>query len=435
MKVIRCWCTIGLVLILAGCQGGLFFPPTPTSTVVPGIQPSLPPGATQSVGSGTAAPVPTQDGKQLIRLWVPPQFNPDSGTVSGSLLKARLDSFSADNRGISLEVRVKDVGGPGGLLESLSAASAAAPGALPDLVALPREELETAGLKGLLYPLDGLTTITDDADWYTYARQLGQLQGSTFGLPFAGDALAIVYRPALISNPPSDWDGLLRQTSPLAFAAGEGQALFTLAAYQASGGTIQDSQGRPYLSVEVLEQVLRFFQEGARKGVFPAWEADLLNDSEVWKAYQDKSAPMSVTWISHYLTERPPDSTAIVLPASGKTTLTFATGWLWGLSSPLPERRAQATRLAEYLVDSTFLSQWTSSAGYLPTRPTALAAWSDQSLQALLSQVVLSAQARPGYEIMGGLGPILRDATLQMLKDQADPKQAAIQAVTSLKGP
>jgi ABC-type glycerol-3-phosphate transport system substrate-binding protein len=100
----------------------------------------------------------------------------------------------------------------------------------------------------------------------------------------------------------------------------------------------------------------------------------------------------------------------------------------------LPERRTLAVRLAEYLVDSTFLSQWTSAAGYLPTRPTALAAWSDQSLQALLSQVVLSAQARPGYEIMGGLGPILRDATLQVLKDQVDPKQAATQAVTRLKG-
>ena len=257
------WSAISLILILAGCQGGLVFPSAPTSTVGPGDQVTPQAGATQSVGVGTAAPVPTLDGQQVIRVWVPPQVNPDSGTVPSSLLKARLDSFSVDNPGVSLEVRVKEVSGPGGLLESLSAASAAAPGALPDLIALPREELETAGLKGLLYPLEGLTTVPDGADWYNYARQLGQLQGSTFGLPFAGDALAVLYRPGVVSKPPSDWDTLLQQTSPLAFAAGDGQALFTLATYQANGGTIQDSQGRPDLSVDALEQVLRFFQEGS----------------------------------------------------------------------------------------------------------------------------------------------------------------------------
>ena len=89
-------------------------------------------------------------------------------------------------------MRVKAASGPGGLIESLSAASAAAPAVLPALVALSRSDLETAALKGLVFSLDGLTRIVDDTDWYAYARQLALIQGSAFGLPFAGDAIAPV---------------------------------------------------------------------------------------------------------------------------------------------------------------------------------------------------------------------------------------------------
>ena len=57
------------------------------------------------------------------------------------------------------------------------------------MVALSRADLEVAALKGLVFPLDGVSTVIDEADWYDYARQLAMVQGTTFALPFAGDAL------------------------------------------------------------------------------------------------------------------------------------------------------------------------------------------------------------------------------------------------------
>ncbi len=111
------------------------------------------------------------------------------------LLQARLDEFQRRNPRVSIETRVKAVSGPGGLLDSLTTASAAAPQALPDLVALPRDLLETAALKGLLLPLDNLTTALDDPDWYAYAASLARLQKNIYGLPFAGDALVLGYHP------------------------------------------------------------------------------------------------------------------------------------------------------------------------------------------------------------------------------------------------
>ena len=79
-----------------------------------------------------------------------------------------------------------------------------------------------------------------------------------------------------------------------------------------------------------------------------------------------------------------------------------------------------------------FLASWTAAAGYLPTRPTSLALWPNQALQSLLSQIVLSAQLRPNNDLTSSLGPVLADATLQVIKGQTDPVQAAQAAAERL---
>jgi hypothetical protein len=73
---------------------------------------------------------------------------------------------------------VKALDGTGGLLDALVSANAAAPLALPDLVLLPRPLLESAALKGLLHPYDGLSSLMDDPSWFDYARQLAHFKSS-----------------------------------------------------------------------------------------------------------------------------------------------------------------------------------------------------------------------------------------------------------------
>ena len=120
------------------------------------------------------------------------------------------------------------------------------------------------------------------------------------------------------------------------------------------------------------------------------------------------------------------------LPSLGTNHVSLATSWLWALSDPVPERRGLAVRLAEYLVQGDFLANWTAAAGYLPTRPTALAMWPNQGIQSLLSQIVLSAQLRPNNDLTSSLGPVLADAALQVIKGQTDPAQAAQAAAERL---
>lgn len=422
-----------LVGLLSACSGAPFDflnpPASPTATALPLKTTATPtPEATRAV---TATP----SGPQPLVLWLPPQFDPASGTPAGDLLKARLESFQTANPGIRLQVRIKASSGNGGLLESLSVTSAAAPSALPGLIALPRSDLETAALKGLIFPLDGLSKQIDDPDWYAFARQLALIQGSAFGLPFAGDTLLLLYRSARLPTAPTDWNSIVRLGQTVAFPAADPQALVTLELYLSAGGATKDAQGRPILQAEALLKTLKLFGDGEKQSTFPNWLAQYQTDGQAWQAYRDQRANLAITWCSRYLSELPVDTSATLLPSLGAQPLTLATGWVWAISEPIPEHRQAAAKLAEFLVTSDFLSQWNAAAGYLPPRPSALAAWTNQSMRSLLSAAALSAQVRPSNDALISLGPVLSEATLQVIKQQSDPVQASQSAVEKLTLP
>ncbi len=297
-----------IMLLLAGC-----------STLQPLID-LLPQQSTPAPNPGTPvaktviAPTPTNTpepsptpGPQVLTLWVPPQMDPAGGSQSAQLLQERLDEFAHANPDVIVRVRVKALTGPGGLLELLSAATAAAPDAVPSLVALPRTDLETAALKGLIYPLDGLSDVMNDPDWYSYAQQLAQVENSIFGLPFGGDALVLMYRPEKIGITPTDWPSVISLGRPVIFPAADTQSLVTLALYQSLGGTVQNDKRHPALEVDPLTKVLQLYASGAQAGCFPYWLAQYASDKDAWQAYGEQRANFMVTWASQYLTELPAD--------------------------------------------------------------------------------------------------------------------------------
>ena len=390
----------------------------------------------QVTPSSTFEPLSTVSSSMELTVWVPPQFDPGSGTQAGNLFQERLDEFVKDNPGVILNVRVKASTGPGSLLEALTAATAAAPQAVPAIIALNRSDLEAAALKGLIYPLGGLTQEFEDGDWYPYARQMAEIETSTFGLPFAGNALLMVFRSTSTGNlTPTTWDEMLSFGLPILFQVDDAQALMTLDLYLSAGGEIQNEQGRPALQLEPLTRTLQVYEDGARRGSFPPSIAQYQTSGQAWQAWQEKQANWVVTWSANYLSEAPEDVQAVMLPSLGEKPYTLATGWVWALSDPDPQRRELSMRLAEYLVDSSFLSEWNPASGLLPTRPTVLTGWEDQNTQALINQMVQAAQIRPPNELLAGLGPILRDASLEVIKGQNTAAGSAQSALNRLGTP
>lgn len=420
---------VGLI-ILAIISAGCTALPEPEFDATP--LPSLAPTATSLPTSEGTQPSP---GPTVLRIWVPPQFDPAGDTPAGELLQNRLDQYTAQRPDVRIETRVKASGGTGGLLDSLSSTSAAAPLVIPDLILLPRESLEIAALKGLLFPYDGLTSTLNDNDWYPYAQELGKLQTSTFGLPFAGNALVSLYRPAEIENPATDWLSALEAGQPLAFPAAEVEAYFPLAEYLSTGAKIQDADGRPILESAALTDMLTFFREAEAASVMPFWLTQFTDDEQSWEAYTENQVDTVVTWMNRYLSTLPGDTVAAPIITQSGTPFTLANGWVWALSNPQTERHALSVDLAEFLTDGSFLSEWSETAGYLPPRASALEDWSNVALRELVEKIVQSAQIIPPNDVMAVIGPILQQATVDILKQQSTPVSAANDAIESLENP
>jgi ABC-type glycerol-3-phosphate transport system substrate-binding protein len=445
MKLIRLILALSL-LLSAGCSmlsdqaGGL----TPTqagstgalpSPAAPAVSPGAPTANIPAPAGGTPTSPP---GPIILHIWLPPQFDPSVGTREANLLKQRLQEFKSRRPGVQLEVRIKALDGPGGLLDTLSSASAAAPALLPDLVALPRPMMEAAALKGLLHPYDGLSTALESSDWYDYATQLARLQKSVFGLPFAGDALILVYRPSLVGSPPETLNQSQGIPGPLSFPGSDPQSLFTLTLYQAAGGAIQDDQGRPYLDPTILAQVLSFYQNAGQSGLAPAWLSQYETDDQSWAAFEEGKTNLVVTWASRYLMgsgDAPSDLAAASLPTLEGAPYTVATGWVWALAGSQSQNQASAVELANFLTESNFMAEWTAAAGFLPARISALSAWPDTPLRTLCSQVMLSAHPYPPVDVLASLSPTLRQATTQVLNGQGEPQSLAQEAANRLKNP
>lgn len=401
---------------------------TPTATLPPGETGVHTPAPETSLAS-TPTPAPVTQ----LTLWVPPEMDPKGDTEAGQLLNNRLQLFSNLHGGIEINVRVKAASGSGGLLDALTSTSTVAPGALPDLVALNRSDLETAALKSLIFPLDRLTSITDDEDWFGFTRDMSLLQGSTFGLPFAADAMVLVYRPVFFPEAPISWDGIINGEIKLAFAGDSDQALFTLALYQAEGGLIQDNQRRPMLELAPLTEVFHLIKDGADAGIFPSWLNQYQTPGQVWLGYREGESNLAVIWLSDYLKEMPADSTVAPLPALTSDLFTLGTGLSWAVATPIETRQSLAVELAEFLVDPVFISEWTASAGYIPSRPSSLESWQDVDLRTTVNQIAHSTHLLPNNDLIASLGPVLRENTLQLLQGLIDPGQAAQVAVDSLE--
>ncbi len=389
------------------------------------------------LADGTVVPT-LPIGARLVRLWLPPEFDPEGNSPANKLLKTRLNEFASQNPDVRLEVRVKALEGAGGLLDSLVAANVAAPLALPDLVLLPRPVLESAALKGLLYPYDGLTNIMDGGNWFEYARQMAHVQSSTYGIPFAGDALLLAYHPSLRSTPPADLETSLSLGEVLLFPATDPQAIFTLATYLADGGSVQDAQGRPALDEAALTRVLEFDQRASQSGVTPYWLTQYSTDVQVWDAFMGNEYPMAVTWASTYLGHKlagTDDLAAAATPTLDGAPFTLASGYSWALAGQDPERRTLAVRLAEYLSDKDFMAQWTAASGYLPPSLDALQSWPDPEQSKVYQQISTSAQLMPPVDLVSSIGPALEQAVVDVLKAQSEPQAAAQAAIDQVGKP
>lgn len=390
-------------------------PPTPVPTPTARLTATPPPLPTET------APVEPQT--PSLRVWLPAQFNLAAEDPAAELLAQRLAEFESRHSDLKIEVRIKKADSEGDILNALSVTSAAAPGALPDLVLLSRSDLEMAARLGLLHPIDGLSTALDDPNWYGYAQQLAHIQNTGYGLPFLGDTLVLIYYPEL--GQIVTWEDVLASNGDLVFSAGNPQALIGLSLYASAGGELVDAQGLPMLDLETLTRVLMFIQEGVSKEIFPASLANITNGAQTLQIYRTGSANKAIVW---YLSYRPAEDGAITpLPGLDEMSFSYAAGWIWGLAGADPENQQLAVELAEFLVAEDFLAEWTRATGYLPTRPS-IVEEGDRTITAILE----SAHPIPSNDVLAVVGPLMQEALTRVLNGE-QPEDVAASVVETLR--
>ena len=414
--------------ILTGCQ---------TQNVAATSTPANP-QVTSGVSAGTpavATPAPTSASAEVNKLviWLPPQFDPKAKTSAGALVQSRIDAFQKKYPQWTLEVRLKAVDGRGGLLDSLANTSMAAPNALPAMVALQSQDLESAALKGLLLPLDEKTQSSAGNDWLPYAAQMGMTQGKSFGVPLAGDALILAYHPLLSPYPPSTWQELSSQHFPVIFPAADPDSIVVTTIYQAAGGNLLNQNNPPALEATPLQKSFAILNNGTQSGAFPSWIAQFFTFSQAWDTYTHQNSSYAIVWASQYLPNPPGGSKLTTLPKINSTQITLARGWVWCIPAMSTSTQDAALLLVEFFSDPDFINELDLAAGYLPVNSGGLDVISDAEMKNTITKITGIAQLMPTSSTINTISPIFENSTIQIIKKQIYYQQAADQALSLFK--
>jgi len=382
--------------------------------------------------SVTTIATPTAAGSNKLILWLPPQFDPQSETAVGELIKNRLAAFEQENPKWTIEVRLKSLEGRGGILDSLANTSIAAPDALPILVALNYKDMESATLKGLLLPLDGKVSRKNQKDWLPYVQKLGMIQNIEYGVPFAGDALVMVYRPQQSPYPPSTWQELTSQTLPVFFPAADPNAVVVTTLYQTVGGNFSPVSDAPILDEAMTQKTFSLINNGMQSGAFPIWLSGYTTFADSWQAFLEQHSGYAFAWASQFFADSESDDALIPLPAISSTQITRADGWVWCVPEMNTQSQEIAISLSDFLSDPDFVNQLDQLAGYLPVYTSGLDLIEDPDLKNNVTILTSTAQIVPTSSTINLINPVFENATIQIIKKQLYYQQAVDQVLSQV---
>jgi len=432
-RIFRLAAILFAMLLLAGCSILSELNLLPSTSI-----PTQPSGETPQATFTFELPTPSPTSssgkpKNELIIWVPPEFDPKSGSSAGELFNSRLNEFVTVHPGLSIDVRIKAATGQGGLLDSLSATSAAAPTAIPSLVALSRPDTETAALKALILPWDEMIGTGSTPVLYPYASALGEIQGMKYGLPFMGDALVMVYRPLQVGYAPTSWNEYTTRGYPVIFPAADPLAMTAMQMLLSLSTEDQTAQRGFKVDQENLKKSYFTINEGVTSGVFPYWLADYDSFDAGYQAFLDNRANYAVVWASTVINHLPDNVQIAPLPGVNAATFTLANGWMWVLPNAPEENRQLTVALVEYLADPQFLAEWTETADLLPTSQSILTRWTNQTDLSVLNDVASSARIVPANEFSSAISPILQQGVLGMVRGQINYLQAFENSIKDLE--
>lgn len=367
MPVFRCIlaCLIALLFPIAACAPGDL-----TSQIT--SEPLVSPTAAPTLAAPTASPTPeaTEDRSSNLTIWWPESLSPVGDVRVSAVLSEQIGGFEAANPGLAVISRLKKPRDVGGIMETLRAANAVAPGALPDLTLLRREDLLAAVQAGIVQPLEGHVSSAIVGNLYTAALELGQVNGQLYGLPYMLDVQHIAYWGDFPSGDFATFDNVLTLKRSFTFPAGvnDGVSGVFLLQYLSAGGSLSDfSTGE--VNTKALQSTLQFYEQAVAAGVVDRAVLNYSSFNDYLTALQNGTIRAAVVSSTAYLgfgTRGQPLAFAPIPVQAGQPT-TVLNGWLWVLTTSNTDQQLSASRFLDWMLNLGRQSQYSQAVHMLPS--------------------------------------------------------------------
>ncbi len=397
---------------------------TPTATTISQTPPFAP----------TLAVVPTQSGPTTLVAWWPDSIASADNASAANVLTEQVESFQTMQGNVIIQIRLKQENDLGGIMSTLRTASAVAPGALPDLTLIRREDLLDAVQSGLIYPLEGKIASAILGDLYDVALQLGQVDGQLYGLPYLLDAQHTAYK--LFGDdeiPPARFDDLLTAQRSFVFPAAEANGVCSvfLLQYLAAGGTLPVDNVMT-INEAALLTTLTFYEQAVAEGIIDEsvlnytmtteYQADLLS------GVIDVGLVTSKSYLD--LTQAGEKLEFGTIPTEFGQVVSEVNGWMWVLTTSSADRQALAVRYLNWMMNAGRQGQYSRTVNFLPSQRTALTEWGNSDYISFADTLLANATVPLSDNAGGIVARAMQGALVSVLLGQSSAEQAT-QAVMS----
>jgi maltose-binding protein MalE len=405
---------------------------TPSNTPVATGTP--PTETTPDIAIPTTAVTQTQPS---LRVWLPPEIA--LSTEDGAaILNAQLAAYRRNHPNVQLTIEQKAVSGQSSILSYIRTGRAVAPEILPDLIAIPIDQLTPALNEQLIYPLDGLVDTALLEDLYPAALALVLKDNRVAGYPFILTGLPhLAYNSETITRTiPTRWDALIDLPNSFVFPAnGTAGGLLGLEFYLAAGGSLTNEAGQVALQVEPLATALQQLFSAKSSGFILDQSSNYSTLQESWPLFQAGTADFALTSSEQYLRQRDEAGNFLVtaVPGLQQPLTPLLNGWAWAVTTSDPTQRQLASELLNSLIAGNQLGEWSYASNYLPARQAALALWpEDDNYVDFAREQLNRAQAMP-FSSTSNIMTILNNAVFDVVTLAKTPQIAAEEAAAALQ--
>ena len=309
---------------------------------------------------------------------------------------------------------------------------------MPDLIAIPTDQLGPALTEELIYPIDGLIETSLLEDLYPSALDLVFQDNQVSGYPFVlTDLPHLAYNREVVTETiPVRWEPLIALPNSFVFPAnGTPGATLGLQFYLAADGTLTNEAGQTVLQVEPLVAALQQLFMAKSNGFILDQSSNYSSLQESWQLFQAGSADFTITSSEQYLSQRDAGGMFLVtaVPGLGQSLTPLVSGWAWAISTRDASQQQLAAELLTNLIASDQLGEWSFVSNYLPARQAAFAFWpQDDEYVTFVKEQLSRAEAMP-ISSSSSIMTALNNAVFDVVTLAKTPQVAAEEAAATLQ--